>query len=129
MTLRVPVTREHKLKFALTEDPLIHYTQFPLLSTVNSKDKKYKNIKSASECAIKCNNEEKLHCRSFNFCPGQDVCYLSETHLLDSTPGEATGDLVCTHYSSELPNVSILSVENLTVTEGFLTKNNRRLHV
>lgn len=81
------------------QDALFHYTQFPLRSTVNSKDKKYKDVKSASECAIKCNNEEKIHCRSFNFCPGTDVCYLSETHLLDSSEGESSGDLVCTHYS------------------------------
>jgi hypothetical protein len=80
---------------------LAHYNFFPSKAAVNKNDLKYADVKSADECAAKCDGEKQLHCRSFNFCPSNNLCYLSTTHLVDGSTGTTT-DLVCNHYSSIL---------------------------
>ena len=79
---------------------MFHYTEFASKAAVNRKDKKVTGISTASDCAAICDKETNVHCRSFNFCPGTNECYLSETHLVDGTE-LSSNDLVCTHYSSK----------------------------
>lgn len=86
-------------RFFFKEDNLFQYTEFPGKATVNKKDKMYQAM-SPQECAKKCDNEIDLHCRSFNYCPDKNSCFLSETHLLDASEASTT-DLICTHYSSK----------------------------
>ncbi len=83
----------------LTEDSLIHYSLFPTSASINEKDKKFENINSASDCASKCDNEIGIHCRSFNYCPNENKCYLSERHLVDGNE-QSGNNLACNHYSS-----------------------------
>jgi len=82
----------------LKEDSLSHYYQ-PLQVAINKDDKLVEKVASASECATKCDKETgDFHCRSFNFCPNSNQCYLSNSHLSLSTVTQ--DDLVCFHYSS-----------------------------
>jgi hypothetical protein len=82
----------------LKEDSLFHYYQ-PLQVAINKDDKLVENVPSASECATKCDKQSgNLHCRSFNFCPDSNQCYLSNSHLSLSSPSQ--DELVCFHYSS-----------------------------
>ena len=64
-----------------SEDPLFHYEVFRTKVTVNPNDLKYEPVKEAKDCAAKCDNELSIHCRSFNFCPKSNLCYLSDRHL------------------------------------------------
>lgn len=81
------------------EDALIHYNNFRTKASINPKDKKFTSINTPSECAEKCDNELKINCKSFNFCPNTKECYLSEKHFIDAS-GSTSSDLVCDHYSS-----------------------------
>ena len=67
-------------------------------ASVNPKDKNFP-ANSPSECATKCDKEIDIHCRSFNYCPDSNRCYLSTNHLLDGSEA-GTSDLICSHYSS-----------------------------
>ena len=79
---------------------MFHYSQFPSQSSVNPNDLVYEPVESAIDCASKCDNQvDKLHCRSFNYCPDSKKCCLSDRHLIDSSE-TISQDLVCTHYSS-----------------------------
>ena len=107
-----------------SEDPLFHYEVFRTKVTVNPNDQKYEPIKEAKDCAAKCDNELSIHCRSFNFCPKSNQCYLSDRHLGNvffyelfnlreclifffvladgtETISENGANLVCDHYSSK----------------------------
>lgn len=84
---------------------MLHYQRLFVTVTVSPKDKKYTEVKSASECANKCDNEKNLQCKSFNYCRNESVCYLSENHLFDSTASTGSVEsLICDHYSSEFQN-------------------------
>lgn len=84
------------------EDSLFNYVQFPGQSAVNKKeDLEYSQVNDPTECAAKCNNELKIHCRSFNYCPNNKACYLSTKHSVDSLSSGLNEDFVCTHYSSK----------------------------
>lgn len=79
------------------KDSLFHYTEFPAKATINLNDKNIK-VESPGECARKCDQETSIHCRSFNFCPSNNKCYLSNNHIVDGSQSE-NSDLICTHYS------------------------------
>ena len=94
------------------KDTLFHYVEYPSKSSVNKNDLSYGNVGSPSECASKCDAQtDKLHCRSFNYCPESKTCYLSEKHLIDSIE-TLNEDLVCTHYSSSF---NILKYYSFTI--------------
>jgi hypothetical protein len=82
------------------EDALAHYNYFPSKATVNNKDLQFAQVDTADECAGKCDLEKSIHCRSFNFCPTSNQCFLSEKHIVDASSGDSSSDLVCDHYSS-----------------------------
>jgi hypothetical protein len=88
-----------KLGNYLQGDALSHYTRFAITTKPDSKDLKYTGVKDSKECATKCDGENKIQCKSFNFCPNNNVCYLSANHLIDSSDSNAD-DLTCDHYSS-----------------------------
>ena len=72
---------------------------------MNKKDLQLLNVDTPSQCATKCDNQLKIHCRSFNFCPESKACYLSETHSIDGLAEGQTDNLECTHYSSKIRNI------------------------
>ncbi len=84
------------------KDSLFHYTEYPSKSAINKNDLSFSNVASPSECASKCDSQvDKLHCRSFNYCPDSKTCYLSDKHVIDSA-SILNQDLVCTHFSSNI---------------------------
>lgn len=99
-----------------SRDPLYHYSQFAYAVTPSSKDKKYENINSASECAKLCDVEKSIHCRGFNFCGASGTCFLTETHSsTDASVGQQI-NLVCTHYSRNfLQDFSYTSSGNISI--------------
>ena len=86
----------------MKEDPLFHYNPIPIKVSINSKDKKVSNVNTINECASKCDNEDSIQCRSFNYCPDSNVCYLSQTHLVggNGTSPMSNANIMCDHYSS-----------------------------
>jgi hypothetical protein len=72
---------------------------------VNKKDKNFDKISNAGDCAMKCDGETGIHCRSFNYCPGLQTCYISDKHNVDGadTPVNinSTDGLYCSHYKSK----------------------------
>ena len=83
------------------KDALFHYTEYPSKSSINKNDLSFNNVASPSECAQKCDQSvDKIHCRSFNYCPESQKCYLSDKHVIDSIEN-LDQDLICTHYSSK----------------------------
>jgi hypothetical protein len=97
------LTFSNNSKFLLfIEDDLAHYSYFPSKASINKNDLQYMKVDTAEQCAGKCDAEKQIHCRSFNFCPGSNLCYLSEKHTIDASSGDSTSDLVCDHYSSNL---------------------------
>ena len=82
---------------------MAHYTLFRSKATVNDNDVNYKPVQNPSECASRCDNELSIHCRSFNYCPTINACYLSDRHLDDGSQTSTTSSsnsLYCDHYSS-----------------------------
>lgn len=62
------------------------------------------DVKSASECAFKCNVDQK--CRSFNLCKKDDEnfrCLLSDTnvHNTENDPN-VVYSAICSHYSGKV---------------------------
>lgn len=86
---------------------MYNYIKYP--SKVTSiVDYTIDTVQTESQCAMKCNNEKKFKCRSFNFCDNEDGnshrCLLSTTniHNIDKDPNVVTTSL-CSHFSSNLP--------------------------
>ncbi|CAF0773656.1 unnamed protein product [Brachionus calyciflorus] len=80
------------------KDSLYHYNEYPTKSFINKNDKQLEKVKSPSECASFCDNEKSIHCRSFNYCPDQGLCYLSERHVISDSEQGFSSDLLCSHY-------------------------------
>jgi hypothetical protein len=89
---------------------LYHYDPIPQKALLSSKDKKIVNVNSANDCATYCDNELNIHCKSFNYCPDSNLCYLSETHLVNCN--ELSSSIFCDHYSSNK-----MSILNLTFSK------------
>ena len=107
---------------------MFHYREFPAKASVNPKDKRIQ-VNSPSECARKCDQDTNIHCRSFNFCPDSNVCYLSTRHVVDASQSDNT-NLVCTHYSSKIRNkTNIFSVHLALYFAAQQTNKNRKLPV
>jgi hypothetical protein len=82
---------------------LAHYDLFRVKATINKNDIKFADIKSPSDCASKCDGALTITCKSFNYCPNENTCYLSERHLDDGSQTStttSTTELACDHYSS-----------------------------
>ena len=85
------------------EDALAHYDLFRAKASINKDDIQFTEIKSPSDCATKCDTSIKIACKSFNYCPNSNICYLSERHFDDgslTTTTSSSNDLACDHYSS-----------------------------
>ena len=88
--------------FFFKEDALAHYERFPAQASINKNDIQFTEIKTPSDCASKCDTSIKIACKSFNFCPTSNTCYLSERHFDDGSQTTTTNaNLECDHYSSE----------------------------
>lgn len=79
---------------------MAHYNKLSTAALISNKDLLFTNINEAVDCAKKCDEELKIHCRSFNFCENEKKCYLSERHLVDSNGDTSSSNFACTHYSS-----------------------------
>lgn len=95
---------------------MFHYNEYPTKSYIDKKDLKVENIKTASDCASKCDNQRDIHCRSFNFCPELSLCFLSENHVLSDSEDGFIDDLVCSHYWRDyLSDFSFTSSANISL--------------
>lgn len=103
---------------------MIHYNRFQTKATINPKDKKISKIESPSDCAEKCDNELKINCKSFNYCPNSKECYLSDRHLVDGFEA-GNGNLACDHYSSKLFLSNIFLFRDLIRNKFFFNLKER----
>ena len=78
---------------------MFHYEKFSARTNINKKDLSYSEVDSASDCAKKCDKESSLECRSFNYCPDSNKCFLSSNHMTKGAESDVS-DLLCSHYSS-----------------------------
>lgn len=95
---------------------MYHYNEFPTKSYISKKDLKIVDVKSASDCASECDNQKKIHCRSFNFCPELNTCFLSENHVISVSEDGLIEDLVCSHYWRDyLSDFTFTSSSNISL--------------
>lgn len=79
------------------KDDLYHYNS-PVSTLENPKDFKLSAVATAADCAARCDGAKNLHCKSFNFCERKNLCYLSESHMLE-TIEKPDYHSECEHYS------------------------------
>lgn len=84
-------------------DPVYNYLKYPFKVT-SLVSNEQEDVRSETECALKCSYSKTLTCRSFNFCKvkeGQFRCLLSDTniHSIDKDPN-VVDSVDCDHYSS-----------------------------
>ena len=87
----------------MKEDALAHYNVFRTKASINKNDLQFTEIKSPSDCASKCDTTTKITCKSFNYCPNLNTCYLSDRHFDDGSQSSSSdANLACDHYSSRI---------------------------
>ena len=80
---------------------MAHYNKFSAKASINKKDLVFTDVTTPSACASYCDYTVKLTCKSFNYCPNSNLCYLSERHFDDGSLTQDSVDLSCDHYSSK----------------------------
>jgi hypothetical protein len=85
-------------------DPLYHYFEYPGKVTALI-DYKVVDVKTASECAMLCDNQTSFTCRSFNLCQNEKNtsfnCLLSPSNIHNIEKNSTILYYpLCSHYSS-----------------------------
>jgi hypothetical protein len=119
------------IKSTILGDPFYNYAKYPYQVT-GVLGVKSVEVKDARECAMKCNKATDIHCRSFNFCQGQNDkyrCVLSElnVHSEDRNP-DLVDSAICDHYSSWKNISGRIIIINNNSNICFFVESNRIRH-
>ncbi|XP_067677435.1 uncharacterized protein [Haliotis asinina] len=68
-------------------------------TVVSDSDTIYQNINTPNQCAKLCTDYQGFPCKSFDFCPNINACFLGHKHVFDSPKANVKQDPTCNHYS------------------------------
>ncbi|XP_048256436.1 uncharacterized protein LOC124115364 [Haliotis rufescens] len=75
------------------------FTELKGTTVVSDSDTIYQNINTPNQCAKLCTDYQSFPCKSFDFCPNINACFLGHTHVFDTPKGHVKQDPTCNHYS------------------------------
>ncbi|XP_055956297.1 uncharacterized protein LOC126818106 [Patella vulgata] len=75
------------------------FTETPGTTVLSSSDTIYQNINSDNQCARLCVDYNEFDCKSFDYCPNINTCFLGRKHVFDVPKSNIQEDPQCNHYS------------------------------
>ncbi|XP_046544811.1 uncharacterized protein LOC124255018 [Haliotis rubra] len=75
------------------------FTELKGTTVVSDSDTIYQNINTPNQCAKLCTDYQSFPCKSFDFCPNINACFLGHKHVFDTPKANVKQDPTCNHYS------------------------------
>ncbi|ESO95605.1 hypothetical protein LOTGIDRAFT_239753 [Lottia gigantea] len=75
------------------------FTETPGVTVLSASDTIYQNIFTDNQCAKLCVDYSEFDCKSFDYCPNINTCFLGKKHVFDVPKSQINKDVRCNHYS------------------------------